>query len=59
MTSASGKRASPAKRKPAIQNGSKALPSRSVLMDVAAGKKTINDYAKAGRPINDYPSTNG
>lgn len=55
MTSASGKRASPVK----VEDGSKTLPLRSVLMDVASGKKTINDYAKAGKAINDYPPANG
>lgn len=31
--------------------GSQTLPGRQALQQVASGKKTINDYAKAGRNI--------
>jgi hypothetical protein len=53
----SAKRGSPAKAE-IIKNegkGSKTLPDKSALMQLVKGKKTINDYSKAGTSIDDYP----
>jgi hypothetical protein len=50
------KRGSPGKPE-IIKNegkGSRTLPDKSVLMDLVKGKKTINDYSKAGTSIDDY-----
>jgi len=40
-----------------LKDGSKELPSRSALMALAKGKKTINDYSKSAPSINDYPTS--
>lgn len=44
-----------------IENkGSVSLPAKSALMQLAKGKRTINDYSKAGKKfINNGPSVAG
>lgn len=52
--SASGKRGSRAKASVTDlggDKGSQVLPDRSALLKLAKGKKTANDYAKAGATI--------
>jgi len=51
----SGKRGSRAVVEVVAGKGAKTLPRRSALNAVAKGKKTINDYSKAGASIDDYP----
>lgn len=54
--SASGKRGSRAKASASVTDlggdkGSQVLPDRSALMKLAKGKKSLNDYSKAGASI--------